>query len=98
MQNAAFFGITILSDGAVAEDGLWEAHLPAWQAWCAISGQWRTVVLTSEAGAKVIWLGIDYAAARAGLDLAGIAVTPDCWSEVRVIEEGAIEELNRSGR
>ena len=43
----------------------------------------------------MIWLGLDYAAARAGLDLAGIEMTPDLWSEVRAIEAGAIEELNR---
>jgi hypothetical protein len=45
----------------------------------------------------VIWLGIDYAAARAALDLAGLSVTPEIWNDVRTIEEGATEEMNRRG-
>jgi hypothetical protein len=45
----------------------------------------------------VIWLGIDYTAARAALDLAGLRVTPEVWDEVRTIEEGAVEEMNRHG-
>jgi hypothetical protein len=69
--------------------------LPAWEAWCAISGQWRTQAISGLGGAAMIWLGLDYSAARAGLDLAGIEMTPDLWSEVRAIEAGAIEELNR---
>lgn len=70
----------------------------AWRAWCAISGQWRSISLSSETGTKVVWLGLDYAAARHGLDLAGISIEPECWEEVRVIEAAATEELNRSGR
>lgn len=78
-----------------AEDGLWPEHLPAWQAWCAISGQWRTQVISGLSAPRVIWLGLDYTAARAGLELAGIEMHPDLWAEVRTIETGAIEELNR---
>lgn len=48
-------------------------------------------------GAKVIWVGLDYGAARAALDLAGLTVTPETWADVRAIEGGAIEELNRRG-
>lgn len=46
---------------------------------------------------RIVWIGLDYAAARQGLDLAGIDVTPALWDEVRRIEGGAMEELN-SGR
>ena len=46
-------------------------------------------------GGRLIWLGLDYGAARAALDLAGITVTPATWAELRCIELGAIEELNR---
>ncbi|MBJ2150603.1 DUF1799 domain-containing protein [Paracoccus sp. IB05] len=74
---------------------IWAEHLPAWEAWCAISGQWRTAPLSTMEQAKVIFLGLDYAAARHGLDLAEVRVSPEIWDDVRSIEAGAIEELNR---
>lgn len=39
-------------------------------------------------------IGLDYAAAQAGLGLAGIAVTPALWAEVREIERGARAAMN----
>lgn len=99
IKSAAFFGCSIvLDEGAEEAVGLWEEHLPAWNAWCEISGQWRTTALMSDRGSKVVWIGLDYAAARAGLDLAGISITPECWSDIRLIEAGALKELNRNGR
>ena len=44
---------------------------------------------------RMLWQGLDYSAARAGFELAGIEVTPALWGEVRTIEAGAAEELNR---
>lgn len=79
-------------------EGLWEAHLPAWSAWCEIEGQWRTVSVSTMERSRVIWIGLDYAAADAGLTMAGFEMTPDLWAEVRAIEAGAREELNRHGR
>lgn len=35
-------------------------------------------------------IGLDYAGARAGLELAGIAMTPALWEQVRLIEAGAV--------
>ena len=43
----------------------------------------------------MIWLGLDYARAEAALRLSGKSVSPDIWDEVRLIEMGASEELNR---
>lgn len=97
IANAAHFGLTIDLGETPPETGLMADHFDAWTAWCAISGQWKTVALSGNWGAKIIWLGIDYAAAKAALDLAAITVTPDVWNDVRTIEEGAIEELNRRG-
>ena len=94
---ARVFGLTIETHDAVHEDGLWEEHLPGWQAWCAVSSQWRTIPLSGPGGAKVIWVGLDYGAAHAALGLAGLTVTPETWADVRAIERGAIEELNRRG-
>lgn len=42
----------------------------------------------------VTWLGLDYTAVRAGLDLAGHEMTPDLWAEVQEIETGALKSLN----
>jgi hypothetical protein len=54
----------------------------------------RTEALTTMTSARMIWLGLDYTAAKAGLDLAGIKVSPDIWDDVRTIEGAATEELN----
>lgn len=95
IRDAAVMGLTLEIDDVETGDGLWEEHLPAWSAWCAVSMQWRTEVLSGLAGARLIWLGLDYVAAKAGIELSGVEVTPEIWAEVRVIEEGAVEELNR---
>lgn len=39
-------------------------------------------------------IGLDYTAAEAGLRLAGVAVTPEIWAGVQMIEAGAIDEMN----
>ncbi|GLS86683.1 hypothetical protein GCM10010873_16570 [Cypionkella aquatica] len=96
-DSARVFGLTIETNDTFQCDGLWEDHLAGWNAWCAVSGQWRTAPLSGNWGGKVIWIGLDYASARAALDLAGLTVTPEAWADVRAIESGAIEELNRRG-
>lgn len=50
----------------------------------AVQTQWRLC----PAGGVV---GLDYAAALAGLGAEGIEVTPDLWRDLRAIEQGAIE-------
>lgn len=84
-------GITLVLSGEESF-GLWAEHEPAWSAWCAVSSQWR-VAVGGLGGA--VWLGLDFAAARVGLDLAGLQVSPQVWTEMRLIEAGAQEELNR---
>ena len=90
-------GITLPEEEEPAAE-IWEEHIPAWRAWCAISGQMRTETISTMESARVVWLGLDYAAAKVGLDLAGIGVSPEEWNEVRTIEGAAVEELNRRGR
>jgi hypothetical protein len=36
-------------------------------------------------------IGLDYAAARAGLEAEGIEVTPEVWRDLRAIEAGAVQ-------
>lgn len=61
------------------------------RAFLAVSRQWRTAPM-GMGGMR--WLGLDAAGAEAGFRLAGIEMTPDLWSAVRVIEAGAISALN----
>jgi hypothetical protein len=60
------------------------------RAFLAVCNQWR-VVPAGLAGARVI--GLDYTAARAGLRLAGIGITPDLWAAVQVIEGAAVAAM-----
>lgn len=95
-EDLAFFGLEPegwADQPALTETGIWAEHELAWEAWCAVSGQWRTTALSTLEAARIVWHGLDYTAAKAGFDLAGIEVTPDLWDEVRVIEAGAIREF-----
>lgn len=69
------------------EDGVWSEHVPALEAFLAVATQWRL----SGMGRPV---GLDYTAARAGFDLAGITVSPALWEQVQAIEHGALAALN----
>jgi len=60
-------------------------------AFLTVSSQWRTLVLPN---GKIHYSGLDYTGARAGLDCAGIAITPDLWSGIRVMEAAAATALN----
>lgn len=74
------------------EDGVWPAHIEAVRAFLAVADQWR--VITGESGGY--WMGLDYGAVRAGLDLAGIVLTPAQWADVQMIEAGAKAARNEA--
>ena len=80
----------------LTHDGVWAEHLEALAGFLALCTQWR---FACPGDGSLRRTGLDYAAARAGLDLAGIAMTPELWSDIRMIEMGAIaashEEANR---
>jgi hypothetical protein len=88
-QEARAFGIDpeTLPGARANSEGLWPEHLPALDAFLAISGQWRQ-------GPDGHVLGLDYTAVRAGFALSGIEMTPDLWSDVQSIETGARAALN----
>jgi len=60
-------------------------------AFLTVAGQWRSV---PRFGAAPLWLGLDYTAAEAGWRLAGVELTPALFSEVQLIEAGAVQALN----
>lgn len=96
MCDARFWGIdpALIAD-APAETGVWPQNSHAMRAFLAVCSQWRMVALASGA---VLYAGLDYSGAQAGLALAGIEASPELWAEVRVIEAGALGQLNRRGR
>lgn len=87
--------LTAADLGEDESTGVWVEHLPALEAFMAISTQWR-MVATFEHGPRAI--GLDYGAADVGLRNAGIEMTPELWSEVQMIEIGALEELNGTAK
>jgi Phage related hypothetical protein (DUF1799) len=80
-------------------DGIWPEHLPIVEAFLAISTQWRTVSVSGGMGpGRVLVAGLDYAAAQAGLQLAGITLDADQWTGVRIMEDAARTALNEANR
>lgn len=85
---------------ATPDDGtceVWECNWPIVEAFLAVSSQWR---MTSIGGGMApvlpVYVGLDYSAARVGLDAAGIEVTPGLWSGLRVMEAAACAALNEA--
>lgn len=70
------------------EGGIWADNVAALQAFLHVAGQWRIV---APGDGSVRRAGLDYAGVQAGLVLAGVAMTPELWAEVRLIEAGAVE-------
>ena len=87
--------LPIAAPQAAPATEVWSEHRPALEAFLAVSGQWRTESVGAHGVIWVIWLALDATAAQAGLALAGLSVTPATWAQVRIIEAGAREELNR---
>nr|WP_269724455.1 DUF1799 domain-containing protein [Roseovarius sp. TM1035] len=73
--------------------GVWPHNVPAVRAFLAVCNQWRTVS-AGLAGFRVV--GLDYTAARAGLRMSGVRITPELWAEVQVIEGAAVAAMRES--
>lgn len=69
----------------------WPANMPIVDAFCSIATQWRQLVLPN---GRVHWQGLDYSAVRAGLDGAGIAISPGLWDGITLMERAAASTLN----
>jgi Phage related hypothetical protein (DUF1799) len=97
--EAAAWGIdpSLLADAEeeADDDGLWPENLPAVGAFIACATQWRVVGL---ADGTTRATGLDYAGCRAALDALDVTVTPGLWSDVQMIEAGAIAALNKAKR
>jgi hypothetical protein len=83
----------LIQDDDEDEDGVWAENLDALNAFMRIQTQW---VVAGIGMAGLVTIGLNYASAKAGLELAGIDVTPDLWDDILVIEAGAVPALNES--
>lgn len=95
IEDARLWGLDLNeTDITPADDGgVWCDNQRAVEAFLAVTTQWHMI---GTADGRLVATGLDYAGVRAGLDLAGIEVTPDLWPEIRVIEAGAMEAMNET--
>lgn len=81
--------------GAAGDDGVWPQNAAIVEAFLIVSTQWRAVAVPGGmAPGRIVWLGLDYAGVEAGLKAAGVAVTPELWLGLQVMEAGARDALN----
>lgn len=73
---------------------VWPVNMPIVVAFLSIATQWRAVPL---ADGRVHYQGLDYTAARAGLEMAGHALSAQQWRGVRSMERAAGDALNGIG-
>lgn len=97
LADAALFGLPQEAVAGLAARsgfaGVWPDNLPAALAFCAAGTQLRT----ASAGAGVVFIGLDYAAAKVAWEASAIGMTPEIFAGVRLIEAGAVEALNARG-
>ncbi|UPJ65228.1 DUF1799 domain-containing protein [Bradyrhizobium sp. 191] len=89
---------------ANAFEGIWPENVAVVRAFLAVCSQWRVTPVSgggmmTPAGNVIaptvpLYIGLDYAAARAGLDAELIEVTPTLWQGLRVMEGEACKALN----
>lgn len=97
MPEAAIAAIRSRINSAPWEDqsGLWPENIEAVDAFLKASTQWRVTALSlGLAPGRLVYIGLDYAGARAGMEAAGILLTPKLWHGVRIMEVAALEALN----
>jgi hypothetical protein len=82
-------------DPADSELGIWPENWPIVSAFAGICGQWRVVGLSTMAGARLSYIGLDYAGVRAGLVCARIRITSELWDGIRIMEAAMRSELNK---
>nr|WP_255417512.1 DUF1799 domain-containing protein [Maritimibacter sp. 55A14] len=71
------------------EDGVWPENVTPVCAFLVSTTQWRTAQLEG----RIVCLGLDYAGVRAGLEGAGVEITPELWGDLQVMEAAAVAAL-----
>jgi len=75
-------------------DGVFSENAAIVEAFLIVSSQWRVVALQGRDGTRCHVVGLDYAGVRAGLEAAGIALTPELFFGLRIMEDEARAVLN----
>lgn len=70
---------------------VWPENMAVVDAWMIVNSQWNALSL---ANGQVLWLGLRYGDAKVSLDQAAIALTPEQWSRLRLMERVAAATLN----
>lgn len=97
-DDAEKFGFPPELVAAIAEAGtastieVWADNWDIVNAFAAVLTQWR---VTPIGMTSVHYIGLDYAAAKAGLELAGVKLTPALWTGIQTMEREALSCLNR---
>jgi hypothetical protein len=69
---------------------VWPENWEAVQAFLTVQTQWA-----ADFGGRS---GLDYVRVRAGLEMAGVAVTTELFTQLRVIEAGALKTLAKQAQ
>ncbi|MET4247563.1 DUF1799 domain-containing protein [Bradyrhizobium sp. LA6.7] len=97
---------TMRGDDLAGEfDGVWRENVKTVEAFLTVCGQWRVVprggggTIAPMAGGIILpivplFIGLDYASVRVGLDAEGFEVTPLLWRGLRAMEQAAVKGLN----
>jgi hypothetical protein len=109
LQDARAFGMseadiaalrTKLSEPAArveAGDGIWPENAAIVAAFLAASSQWNLVSIGGGmAPGRLLFVGLNYPGAIAGIEAAGVVITPELWAGVRIMEAEAREAMNGS--
>jgi hypothetical protein len=70
---------------------VWPENWDTVAAFVAISTQWRALAMPT---GHIRYMGLDYTGARAGLDAAGVEVTPELWTGIRIMEDAGRAAAN----
>ena len=101
MADAALWGIALpegwaegWGGGDDEGDGVWPENAGAVHAFLEICTQFRTV---AHFDGSLQRTGLDYPAARAGLELAGVEMSRELWDAIRGIEMGVLTAHREGG-
>ena len=83
-----------LNDDADDGEGVFELNVPAVTAFLQVGSQWRTAIEPTQFGFRTRWVGLDYQAVLAALGALGVAVTPELFGDLQVMENAAVHALN----
>lgn len=68
------------------EFAVWPENWAALQAFLSVQSQWAVGMSGPT--------GLDYVRVKAGLEMAGVAITPELFAQLRLLERGALDAMS----